>query len=157
MNDPPRPCPSKSGPEPEELRKLGIKVKDFGLPGNNPLPPIAPYRRRQYQPQKEDDRHTQSQSRNRKPIQRQDTEPMFPIPSIPMGLVRGRAFNNLEEISGGYSQPNEYPPSLVRPDSQDSEEYPDTPIVTPHGSIVWNSESQSKVKNDLICEPTKLI
>ena len=157
MNDSPRPLKTVHSGQPtaEELRKLGIKVKDFGLPGNNPLPPVQPYRRRQFQPQKEDDGNSQSQSQSRKPIHRQDTEPMFPIIT---GLVRGRAFNNLEdsidvntsEFFGGYSQPSESLPPLVRPDSQDSEAYPDTPIVTPHGSIQWNVQSapQSQVEND---------
>lgn len=121
-------------PTAEELHELGIKVKDFGMPGVNPLPPIMPYRRRYVQ--QPDGEFVYIGGRDVPPgkvIQRQDTEP------IRREFPRGGTVIDLSAInSAAGSQESDYsqsqPPLVQCSESQESEG-PPTPLVTPHGSL----------------------
>ncbi|KAJ7572528.1 hypothetical protein C8J56DRAFT_989366 [Mycena floridula] len=165
LNSPPASPISANGlsvgqPSVEELAELGIKVRDYIH--DNPLPKIPSYRPTQIQPglasykragQDEEENSQGSSKRQRLTLQR--TEPVI----RPNALSRARGFVNInnsfdsnEHEQHGFSQQTDSPPSpqsqlpqLGFIDSQDSDEYINTPLVTPHGSLQWNVTDTSAI------------
>ena len=142
------------------LASLGIKVRDFAY--ESKLPPIQPiYRhprqiqpavvrttlKRQWAESGEDDYFSQSSSQpetSQKKLERTSTEPA--IPPVPDST-------DIDEYDDFYadSQPlaNKYPESQQMPlsifESQESEPYVDTPLVTPKGSLQWPVADTSNI------------
>ena len=140
------------------LASLGIKVRDFAY--ESKLPPIQPiYRhprqiqpavvrttlKRQWAESGEDDYFSQSSSQpetSQKRLERTSTEPA--IPPVPDST-------DIDDYDGFYtdSQPNKYPESQQMPlpifESQESEPYVDTPLVTPKGSRQWPIADTSNI------------
>ena len=128
------------------LASMGIKVRDFAY--ESKLPPIQPiYRhprqiqpavvrttlKRQWAESGEDDYFSRSNSQpesSQKKLERTSTEPAIPpVPDI----------DDYDHTDS--QQPNNYPESQQMPppifESQESEPYVDTPLVTPKGSLQW--------------------
>jgi hypothetical protein len=144
------------------LASLGIKVRDFAY--ESKLPPIPPIYRhpRQIQPavvrttlkrqwaESGEDNYFQSSSQpetSQKKLERTSTEPAIPDSTD----IDDYEYDTLHTDS---QQPNNYPESQQMPlsifESQESEPYVDTPLVTPKGSLQWpvaasqfDAESQS--------------
>ncbi|KAG6821504.1 hypothetical protein H0H93_000012 [Arthromyces matolae] len=148
------------------LVELGIKVRDFAY--ESKLPPVQPYRVRQYQPGSRSLKRTRQEddvfqdntsaiptSSKRSTLVREDTEPDVSQHEPPFKRARGFAhvrslarqpaappwhhsktppmeFPRQIEIE---SQSQSQPPLIL--ESQDSEPYVVTPIVTPNGSLQW--------------------
>ncbi len=148
----PPPSPGRRQPSPqrppmssEELARIGIKVRDFAY--ESKLPPIQPYRRPQVQPasprrlahkQATDQDVGQAASK----LARVMTEPVDES-SQPR---RERAYENMDVDFPPLMMPAEitqdqdwYIPQSQPPltDSQESDPYVDTPLVTPNGSLQW--------------------
>ena len=132
------------------LASLGIKVRDFAY--ESKLPPIQPIYRhpRQIQPAvvrtslkrqwaesgEDDDFFSQPES-SQKRLERTSTEPA--IPPAPDSTDIDDNLN--DSLYAESQQPNNYPESQQLPlstfESQESEPYVDTPLVTPKGSLHW--------------------
>ena len=133
------------------LASLGIKVRDFAY--ESKLPPIQPiYRhprqiqpavvrttlKRQWAESGEDDIFSQSSSQpetSQKKLERTSTEPA--IPPHDSTDIDDYEYDSLHTDS---QQPNNCPGSQMPPsifESQESEPYVDTPLVTPKGSLQW--------------------
>ncbi|KAG6910962.1 hypothetical protein DXG01_006016 [Tephrocybe rancida] len=150
----------------DTLAKLGIKVRDFAyeskLPPVQPYrvrqiqPGPRPLKRNRRDGEENEDDVFQDNSRTgpsegssskRSKLEREDTEP--DITQQQSRPTRARGFMNLNEYEPQtppwfQSQPPELsqPSGLSQPpqillDSQDSEPYVVTPIVTPNGSLQW--------------------
>ncbi|KAF9498606.1 hypothetical protein BDN71DRAFT_343541 [Pleurotus eryngii] len=136
-------------PTPEQLAKLGIKVRDFAY--ESTLPPIRAYVPRQIQPSRLptdlDDIGGPSEQRSQQRI----------IPPYPRH-VRQPAYADLRALNveaslglvsssqqSDYSAPSSSQPPLSYYESQASEPYIRTPTVTPNGSLQWNIEDTSAV------------
>ncbi|KAG7449480.1 uncharacterized protein BT62DRAFT_686448 [Guyanagaster necrorhizus] len=135
-------------PQPEDLAKLGIKVRDFAY--ESKLPPIPPFRRkplqqgllkspkrlRRFGQEDVDDEDVFSVDK-RPRLQRVDTEPVIEEP--------------VSQRIAAYSDITRLPPLLLPPsrasvnDSQESEPYIDTPLVTPNGSLNWRVKDTSSI------------
>ncbi|KAG6817863.1 hypothetical protein H0H87_001695 [Tephrocybe sp. NHM501043] len=139
------------------LAELGIKVRDFAY--ESKLPPVQPYRVRQIQPgprplkrvtrdggaDEEDIFQTSSKaeaSSLKKPrLEREDTEPDMTQHQV--NPARARGFVNINNYvpqtpSCSQSQPPWFSQPSSQPlESQESEPYVVTPIVTPNGSYQW--------------------
>lgn len=141
-----RPTPQ---PQPEDLAKLGIKVRDFAY--ESKLPPIPPFRRKP----------VQSVMRSPKRLHRFgeediDNEDVFSVGERPK-LQRVDTEPVIEELASqrmpAYSDLTRLPPLLLPPsqppihDSQESEPYVeiDTPLVTPNGSLNWGVKDASSI------------
>jgi hypothetical protein len=133
------------------LASLGIKVRDFAY--ESKLPPIQPiYRhprqiqpavvrttlKRQWAESGEDDFFSQSGSQpetSQKRLERTSTEPA--IPPVPDSTDT----DDYDSLYTDSQQPNNFPESQQMPlsvfESQESEPYVDTPLVTPKGSLQW--------------------
>jgi hypothetical protein len=140
-------------PSVAQLASLGIKVRDFAY--ESKLPPIQPiYRhprqiqpavvrttlKRQWKESEEDDFFSQSGSQSessQKKLERTSTEPA--IPPAP----------DIDDYDTESQDPNKYPESQQMPlsifESQESEPYVDTPLVTPKGSLQWRVEDTSNI------------
>lgn len=152
------------------LANLGIKVRDFAY--ESKLPPIQPiYRhprqiqpavvrntlKRQWTETGEDDLFSQLSSQPEKKLERTSTEPA--IPPAPGPPARMLGLTNIDDFDHDNDsphidsqQPNMYPespshsptpPSIF--ESQESEPYVDTPLVTPNGSLQWLAPDTSKI------------
>ncbi|PBL02701.1 hypothetical protein ARMGADRAFT_268208 [Armillaria gallica] len=141
-----RPTPQ---PQPEDLARLGIKVRDFAY--ESKLPPIPPFRRKPVQPvmrspkrlhrfgEEDIDNEDVFSVGERPKLQRVDTEPVIEEPAS----QRMPAYSDLTRL----------PPLLLPPsqppiyDSQESEPYVeiDTPLVTPNGSLNWGVKDASSI------------
>ena len=144
------------------LASLGIKVRDYAY--ESKLPPIPPVYRhpRQIQPavvrttlkrqgteSGEDDFFSQSSSQpetSQKRLERTSTEPV---------ILPGPELTDIDdyEYDGGLhidsQQPDVHPESQQMPssifESQKSEPYVDTPLVTPKGSLQWPAPDTSDI------------
>jgi hypothetical protein len=139
------------------LASLGIKVRDFAF--ESKLPPIQPIYRhpRQIQPAVvrttlkrqwvepgEDDFFSQSSSQpetSQKKLERTSTEP---------AILFAPDSTDIDDYEyDGLQQPNDYPGSQQMPlsifESQESEPYVDTPLVTPQGSLQWAVADTSSI------------
>ncbi|PFH51295.1 hypothetical protein AMATHDRAFT_85206, partial [Amanita thiersii Skay4041] len=138
--------PSSQQPDAQWLASLGIKVRDFAY--ESTLPPIAPvyYLPRQIQPDPRALRSDlQGPSTNgdliKRQVERKPTEPLL------SGLTRQRGFSNIHEyyqddIPSSQSSYNSQQLQLSQPPieySQDSEGCINTPVVTPNGSLQWQT------------------
>ena len=132
---------------------MGIKVRDFAY--ESKLPPIQPiYRhprqiqpavvrttlKRQWAESGEDDYFSQSSSQpetSQKKLERTSTEPAI-LPTLDSTDIDDYEYDSLYTDS---QEPNNYPGSQQLPlsifESQESEPYVDTPLVTPKGSLQW--------------------
>jgi hypothetical protein len=140
------------------LASLGIKVRDYAY--ESKLPPIPPVYRhpRQIQPavvrttlkrqgteSGENDLFSQSSSQpetSQKKLERTSTEPVIlPGPDIDDYEYDGTHIDS--------QQPDVYPESQQMPssifESQKSEPYIDTPLVTPKGSLQWPAPDTSDI------------
>ncbi|KAF8812223.1 hypothetical protein BYT27DRAFT_7239775 [Phlegmacium glaucopus] len=164
------------------LASLGIKVRDFAY--ESKLPPIQPIYRhpRQVQPAVvrtalkrqstetgQDDPFSQSSSQpetSQKKLERTSTEPAIPpaseTPARTLGLTNMDDFDHeYDSLQIDSQQPNMYPdfpshsqtpPSIF--ESQESEPYVDTPLVTPNGSLQWPAPDTSEIpRSQLDTEP----
>ncbi|KAG5648876.1 hypothetical protein DXG03_000225 [Asterophora parasitica] len=142
----------------DTLRRLGIKTRDFAYESS--LPPVRAYHRRQIQPSVpskrtrmsgDDDESSghssEGGSKKKAKLEREDTEPNIQGPT----LSRARVFMNLDDYDPeplSQSQNSGWEASQ-RPspffESQDSEPYIDTPLVTPNGSLQWNIKNTSDI------------
>ncbi|KAF9041699.1 hypothetical protein BDP27DRAFT_1435074 [Rhodocollybia butyracea] len=139
-------------PTPEELSAFHIKIRDFAYEPNK-YPPIKPYQK--YDPDR---------------IQRQPDPRTWKGFAGDKGLIAGedgeslalrqKGFYNYEGLeesqqssssSSAYSQPV---PPLDYGDSQDSEPYIETPMVTPNGSLQW--KDQGHIPIDLLDAASQL-
>ncbi|KAF9076997.1 hypothetical protein BDP27DRAFT_1312950 [Rhodocollybia butyracea] len=124
-------------PTPEELSAFRIKIRDFAYEANK-YPPIKPYKR---------------------PVVLSPPDPFQiqqqPDPQTWKGLavengssfiIRQRVFYDLEGLEES-QQSNSSPshsqsqPPLDYGDSQESEPFIETPVVTPNGSLLWKDQS----------------
>ena len=143
------------------LASLGIKVRDFAY--ESKLPPIQPiYRhprqiqpavvrttlKRQWAESGEDSYFSQSSSQpetSQKKLERTSTEPAIP-PAPDSTDIDDYEYDSLHTDS---QQPNSYPESQQIPlsifESQESEPYVDTPLVTPFGSLQWPVADTSNI------------
>ena len=137
------------------LASLGIKVRDFAY--ESKLPPIQPIYRhpRQIQPavvrntlkrQWEDDVFSQSSSQpesSQKKLERTSTEPAIP-PTLDSTDI-----DDYDSLHTDSQQPNSYPESQQMPlsvfESQESEPYVDTPLITPKGSLQFPVADTSNI------------
>ena len=131
---------------------MGIKVRDFAY--ESKLPPIQPiYRhprqiqpavvrttlKRQWAESGEDDYFSQSSSQpetSQKKLERTSTEPAIP-PALDSTAIDD--YYEYDSLHTDSQQANNYPGSQQMPlpifESQESEPYVDTPLVTPKGSL----------------------
>ncbi|KAK0461988.1 uncharacterized protein EV420DRAFT_1242894, partial [Desarmillaria tabescens] len=135
-------------PQPEDLAKFGIKARDFAY--ESKLPPIPPFRRKPPQsglmrsPKRlrrfgeEDVDNEDVFSAGKKPkLQRVDTEPVIEEPPS----QRMPAYSDITKLPP-LLLPSSQPPIY---DSQESEPYVDTPLVTPNGSLNWGFKDTSSI------------
>jgi hypothetical protein len=157
-------------PSTADLKKLGIKVRDFAY--EKTLPPVRTvHLHRQVLPgvarqtiarQKTEEDASQSQSQPRM-VDRTPTEPS--LTPIPPKRARGLFDLELEEsddenitLSQQTSTPellsNAKIPQILF-DSQESQPRADTPVVTPNGSWNWNSQNSSGIPRPQYNEPSQ--
>lgn len=141
-----RPTPQ---PQPEDLAKLGIKVRDFAY--ESKLPPIPPFRRKPVQPvmrspkrlhrfgEEDIDNEDVFSVGERPKLQRVDTEPVIEEPAS----QRMPAYSDLTRLPPLFLPPSQPPIH----DSQESEPYVeiDTPLVTPNGSLNWGAKDTGSI------------
>ncbi|KAK0242919.1 hypothetical protein EDD85DRAFT_813159 [Armillaria nabsnona] len=141
-----RPTPQ---PQPEDLARLGIKVRDFAY--ESKLPPIPPFRRKPVQSvmkspkrlhrfgEEDIDNEDVFSVGERPKLQRVDTEPVIEEPAS----QRMPAYSDLTRLPP-LLLPSSQPPIH---DSQESEPYVeiDTPLVTPNGSLNWGVKNTSSI------------
>jgi len=157
-------------PSTVDLKKLGIKVRDFAY--EKTLPPVRTvHLHRQVLPgvarqtiarQKTEEDASQSQSQPRM-VDRTPTEPS--LTPIPPKRARGLFDLELEEsddenITSSQQAPT--PESLSNAkipqilfDPHESQLRADTPIVTPNGSWNWNSQNSSGIPRPQYSEPSQ--
>ncbi|KAF9054967.1 hypothetical protein BDZ89DRAFT_1330 [Hymenopellis radicata] len=154
----PPPSPGRRQPSPqrppmssEELAHMGIKVRDFAY--ESKLPPIQPYRRPQVQPasprrlaRKQGTDQDVGQAAAK--LERVVTEPVDESSQS----RREPAYGNMDVDFQPLMMPAEitqdddwYIPQSQPPliDSQESDPYVDTPLVTPNGSLQWIRDTTS--------------
>ncbi|KAK0206696.1 hypothetical protein DFS33DRAFT_611764 [Desarmillaria ectypa] len=135
-------------PQPEDLAMFGIKVRDFAY--ESKLPPIPPFRRKPPQPGlmrspkrlrrfgEEDVGNEDVFSVGKRPkLQRVDTELVIEEPAS----QRMPAYSDITKLPP-LLLPSSQPPVH---DSQESEPYVDTPLVTPNGSLNWGVKDTSSI------------
>ena len=142
------------------LASLGIKVRDFAY--ESKLPPIQPIYRhpRQIQPAvvrtalkrqwaelEEDDFFSQSNSQpetSQKKLERTSTEPAIP-PAHDSTDIDDDECDSLTDSqqANNYAGSQQMPLSVF--ESQGSEPYVDTPLVTPKGSLQWPVADTSNI------------
>lgn len=149
------------------LASYGIKVRDFAF--ESTLPPVRPVRLLQIQPEprpmkrirdgEEGDVFFQNSgsqdgeggSSKKQKLGREVTEPDIQPAAAPP--TRARGFANLADYDHSLesqliqSQQTEWsqPPLQYDDESQESEPYIDTPIVTPNGSLQWRVIDNSNI------------
>ncbi|KAL4256806.1 hypothetical protein AB1N83_012570 [Pleurotus pulmonarius] len=136
-------------PTPEQLAKLGIKVRDFAY--ESTLPPIRAYVPRQIQPSRlPTDLDVFGGPSDQRSVQR--IIPPYPRHVRQPAYADLRALNveaSLGLVSSSqqsdYSAPSSSQPPLSYYESQASEPYIRTPTVTPNGSLQWDIEDTSAV------------
>ncbi|KAF8897820.1 hypothetical protein BD779DRAFT_1667739 [Infundibulicybe gibba] len=133
----PQNCNVNQQPSPTTLAKDGIKVRDFAY--ESTLPPIAPWRSPQWRAKQEDESQGQGEPSKKAKLERQVTEPAIEVLNPP---TRARGFFDLAECNPSEdliinSQPIPQSFRVVPPtfDSQDTDVYINTPLVTPNGSF----------------------
>lgn len=136
-------------PTPEQLAKLGIKVRDFAY--ESTLPPIRAYVPRQIQPSRlPTDPDVFGGPSEQRSVQR--IIPPYPRHVRQPAYADLRALNveaSLGLVSSSqqsdYSAPSSSQPPPSYYESQASEPYIRTPTVTPNGSLQWDVEDTSAV------------
>ena len=167
----PLPILRNEQPSIEKLAKFGVKVRDFAY--ESTLPPVRTIYRhpRQVQPsvprqiqredtEPEDGRLSQSQSQPQgisQSVKRTLTEPVAPEEAGPSQINRMGAFLGFPASPNTEDATESQTPDLIMDDpessqmtpftidSQDSEVYVHTPIITPSGSMQWDVNVTSSV------------